>query len=313
MAIIKEFREFFLRNIKLPIGTKKDQEANVAVTYTAIIDGVSKTVYNRFLKNNYPSEDVFKKLFESITFKLNTEDTATTSEQGLVKIATDNQVQLGTSTVNGYQLVPKPSQVLYLYTVNSLPTNDPPPNDPPVNILRGAGNFKVGDLFLIVLTTSADFGKLYVCTDANTPTFSLLGVTHPIPIGGTTGQVIEKINSTNFNTQWATPILPNGTKIAMLYISQTSTNAPTAVEIKNSIGTFTYSYTNTGLYAITCTGAFLATKTFIRFSGVSRLGGKVDILRNNDNVIVIATYNFSTGAAQNALLGTDWLEIITLP
>ena len=308
MAIIKEFREFFLRNIKLPTGTKKDQEANVAVTYTAIIDGVSKTVYNRFLKHNYPSEDVFKKLFESITFKLNTEDTATTSEQGLVKIATDSQVGLGTSTVDGYQLVPKPSQVLYLYTVNSLPTNSLP-----VNGFRADGNFKVGDLFLIVLTTSADFGKLYVCTDANTPTFSLLGVTHPIPIGGTTGQVIEKIDSTNFNTQWATPILPNGTKIAMLYISQTSTNAPTAVEIKNSIGTFMYSYTNTGLYAITCTCAFLATKTFIRFSGVSRLGGKVDILRNNDNVIVIATYNFSTGAAQNALLGSDWLEIITLP
>ena len=308
MAIIKEFREFFLRNIKLPTGTKKDQEANVAVTYTAIIDGVSKTVYNRFLKNNYPSEDVFKKLFESITFKLNTEDTATTSEQGLVKIATDNQVQLGTSTINGYQLVPKPSQVLYLYTVNSLPTDSLP-----VSGFRAAGNFKVGDLFLIVLTTSADFGKLYVCTNASTPTFSLLGVTHPIPIGGTTGQVIEKINSTNFNTQWATPILPNGTKIAMLYISQTGTNAPTAVQIKNSIGTFTYSYTDTGLYAITCTGAFLAAKTFIRFSGVSRLGGKVDILRNNDNVIVIATYNFSTGAAQNALLGSDWLEIIILP
>lgn len=308
MAIIKEFREFFLRNIKLPIGTKKDQEANVAVTYTAIIDGVSKTVYNRFLKNNYPSEDVFKKLFESITFKLNTEDTATTSEQGLVKIATDNQVQLGTSTINGYQLVPKPSQVLYLYTANSLPTNDPPASG-----FRAAGNFKVGDLFLIVLTTSADFGKLYVCTNASTPTFSLLGVTHPIPIGGTTGQVIEKINSTNFNTQWATPILPNGTKIAMLYISQTGTNAPTAVEIKNSIGTFTYSYTDTGLYAITCTGAFLAAKTFIRFSGVSRLQGKVDILRNTDNVIVIATYDFSTGAAKNAVLASDWLEIITLP
>ena len=304
MAIIKEFREFFLRNIKLPIGTKKDQENNVDVTYTAIIDGVSKTVYNRFLKNNYPSEDVFKKLFESITFKLNTEDTATTSEQGLVKIATDNQVQLGTSTINGYQLVPKPSQVLYVYTVNSLPI--------PNNNLR-AGNFKVGDLFLIVLTTSADFGKLYVCTDANIPTFSLLGVTHPIPIGGTTGQVIEKINSTNFNIQWATPMLPNGTKIAMLYISQTGTNAPTAVEIKNSIGTFTYSYTNTGLYAITCTGAFLAAKTFIRFSGVSRLQGKVDILRNTDNVIVIATYDFSTGAAKNAVLASDWLEIITLP
>jgi hypothetical protein len=299
MAIIKEFREFFLRNVKLPTGTKKDQETNFAVDYTAIIDGISKTVYNRFLKDNYPSEDVFKKLFESITFKLNIEDTATVSEQGLVRVATDNQVQLGTATTNGYQLVPKPSQVLYVYTTNSLPIV--------------AGNFKVGDLYLIVLITSADFGKLYICTDASTPTFSLLGVTHPIPSGGTTGQVIEKINSTNFNVQWATPFLPNGTKVAMLQVTQTSTNAPTAAEFINSVGTFTYGYTSPGVYTLTCTGAFLAAKTFIKYSTISKFGGKIYIVRTNDNLINILTFDSTGATPTDAVLGTDWIEIITLP
>ena len=56
MTIIKEFREFFLRNAKVLTGTKKDQEINFATQYTAVLDGVSKTVYNRFLKDNYPAQ-----------------------------------------------------------------------------------------------------------------------------------------------------------------------------------------------------------------------------------------------------------------
>ena len=299
MTIIKEFREFFLRNAKVLTGTKKDQEINFATQYTAVLDGVSKTVYNRFLKNNYPSEDVFKKLFESITFKLNTEDTATSSQQGLVEIATDNEVILGTNTYNSFQLTPKPSQVLYLKTANSLPTS--------------AGNFKVGDIYLIVLITSADFGKLYVCTNASTPTFSLLGVTHPIHSGGTAGQVIEKINSTNFNTQWATPALPNGTKCAMLYIRQGGTLAPTATEIVNTIGTFVYGYTSGGTYSITCTGKFLADKTFIKFSGLPRNGGILDVVRASNDVLIITTLDAVGGSPRNAVLSTDWIEIIIIP
>lgn len=85
MSVIKEFREFFLRNVKTTTGSKPDQEVGFPVTY--VVDGVQRN--NRFLKNHVPSENVYKKLFESIPFKLNVEDTATTTTQGLVKVATD--------------------------------------------------------------------------------------------------------------------------------------------------------------------------------------------------------------------------------
>lgn len=84
---IKEFREFFLRNIKVSSGAKQDQESGYVISY--VVKGLTK--FNRFLKGNYPSEGVFEKLFESIAFKLNPEDTASSSEQGLIKKATDTE------------------------------------------------------------------------------------------------------------------------------------------------------------------------------------------------------------------------------
>lgn len=81
----KEYREFFLRAAKVSSGSKRDQEPGFPTTY--IIDG--ETVYNRFLEGHYPSEAVFTKLFESLTFKLNPEDTATDTLQGLAKSSTD--------------------------------------------------------------------------------------------------------------------------------------------------------------------------------------------------------------------------------
>lgn len=90
LSTIKEFREFFLRNTVVNTGSKPDQEINYPVTYTTTnLLGQILTVYNRFIKNNYPTADVFSKLYSSITFKLNPEDTATTNIQGIVKVATD--------------------------------------------------------------------------------------------------------------------------------------------------------------------------------------------------------------------------------
>lgn len=94
MPTIKEFREFFLRNTAVNAGAKRDQETGFPTQY--LIDGVLK--YNRFLKGDYPNEDVFKKLFESIPFKLNPEDTATTLIQGLLKLATDADAIASTET-----------------------------------------------------------------------------------------------------------------------------------------------------------------------------------------------------------------------
>ena len=45
MSVIKEFREFFLRNTKVTIGSKADQESNFPVQYQVN----SNLEYNRFL------------------------------------------------------------------------------------------------------------------------------------------------------------------------------------------------------------------------------------------------------------------------
>lgn len=89
MPTIKEFKQFFIRNTKTTTGSYPDQEVDYPVT----ISVKGKTKFNRFLKDNFPSEGVLAKLFESITFKLNKEDTASSSVQGLVKKATDIQAE----------------------------------------------------------------------------------------------------------------------------------------------------------------------------------------------------------------------------
>lgn len=109
MSAIKEYREFFLRNVAVTSGAKKDQETGYPLQY--IITGIG-SVFNRFLKSNYPSEDVNKKLFESITFKLNPEDTANLIEQGLVRVATDVEGIARTSSGAGvFTNVVKPHQL----------------------------------------------------------------------------------------------------------------------------------------------------------------------------------------------------------
>ncbi len=94
MATIKEYREFFLRNVQVNSGTKADQELGFALMY--LVNGVSR--FNRFLKGNFPSENVMKKFTTSITFKLNQEDTAKLTEQGLSVTATDTNAESRTSS-----------------------------------------------------------------------------------------------------------------------------------------------------------------------------------------------------------------------
>jgi hypothetical protein len=89
---LKEFREFFFRHTQVNSGTVPDQETGFALQYTIIKNGVATLVYNRLLRDDFPSEDVYRKLLESITFKLNPADRATNSLQGLAKTASDFDV-----------------------------------------------------------------------------------------------------------------------------------------------------------------------------------------------------------------------------
>jgi len=109
MPIYKEYREWFLRHTQVNTGTKIDQEVGFPLQY--IITGKGN-VFNRFLKGDFPTENVFKKLFESVAFKLNVEDTASQTAQGLVRIATDVEAEGRTDNgANTFENVVKPHQL----------------------------------------------------------------------------------------------------------------------------------------------------------------------------------------------------------
>jgi len=107
MALDREYKEFFLRDSQEAGGPYPDQEVGFPIEYQVNIPGGGTvTVKNRYLTEHYPSQDVFTKLFESLAFQLNVEDTATEDYQGLVKRGTQAQFDDGdTVDSEGYFLV----------------------------------------------------------------------------------------------------------------------------------------------------------------------------------------------------------------
>jgi hypothetical protein len=119
---IKEFKSFFLRNTVVTGGAEPDQELAFPTQYFVTIDGVPTQKYNRFLKNHFPSESVFRKLFDSIPFFLNASSTAdynSSGEQGLVKAATDVNAIARTSRASTVDktTVLQPHQMIEVVTV----------------------------------------------------------------------------------------------------------------------------------------------------------------------------------------------------
>lgn len=109
---VKEFREFFLRNIPVTSGLKPDKQSNYPTTYTiSTPSGGTVNVYNRFKKGNYPTEEVFAKLFESIAFKLNSEDTRTNVQQGLSMLASGRDIPNRTAIKNNFALGVSPANL----------------------------------------------------------------------------------------------------------------------------------------------------------------------------------------------------------
>lgn len=114
---VKEFREFFLRTNQVVTGNKKDQQVNYPIN--SLIGSIRKG--NRFLKGHFPTEDVFKKLFESIAFKKNVEDTADSTNQGLVRLATDTEAKNRTIKLAGtFTTVTSPEQLPEVVVNNTI-------------------------------------------------------------------------------------------------------------------------------------------------------------------------------------------------
>lgn len=73
-------------------------------------DVPSGNSYKRFKSENIPDEKAYRDLFESLAFKLEEDDTASESQQGLVKLATDNQAR-DRDIVSGMQISVRPHQL----------------------------------------------------------------------------------------------------------------------------------------------------------------------------------------------------------
>lgn len=70
------------------------------------------TAYTKFMQRNKPTQQVFKKLFDSIPFINDSADTASTTTAGHIRLATDIEVAARTSTwVDGHKRCVQPHQL----------------------------------------------------------------------------------------------------------------------------------------------------------------------------------------------------------
>ena len=111
------------------------------------------------------------------------------------------------------------------------------------------------------------------------------------------------------NGRAVSDILPTYTKYIAL-ISQSSTSAPTVIELENTIGPIVWTRNSTGIYYGTLTGAFTLDKTYVMLSNVE-LDSIVMAERSNNNIIQIDTTNLHnpTAAHHDSHLKKNTLEI----
>jgi len=126
----------------------------------------------------------------------------------------------------------------------------------------------------------------------------------------TDGIATTNMTITNtLNGRAVSDILPTYTKYIAL-ISQSSTSAPTVIELENTIGPIIWTRSATGVYFGTLTGAFTASKTYVMLSNV--VANSIVLAERKDaNSIQISTTNLHspTAAYHDSHLSNNTLEI----
>jgi hypothetical protein len=112
-----------------------------------------------------------------------------------------------------------------------------------------------------------------------------------------------------FNGRAVSDILPTYKKYIAL-ITQSSTAAPTVIELENTIGPIVWTRTAVGEYEGTLTGAFTSNKTYVTLSQVYT-NSIVVVYRKTNDVIEIETTNLHspTAAHHDTHLSNNTLEI----
>ena len=92
-------------------------------------------------------------------------------------------------------------------------------------------------------------------------------------------------------------------------ITQTSTNAPTVIELENTIGPIIWTRKTTGEYSGTLTGAFTANKTYAMISNVVADGIVRISTTANDINIITTNLHSPTAAKHDSHLSKNTIEI----
>ena len=106
-------------------------------------------------------------------------------------------------------------------------------------------------------------------------------------------------------------------KVYRAHLTQTGSNAPTAVIFENSLsGTPAYVYSSSGIYTMTLSSEWVSPKTYIsigQFGTKGVAGGgaahRIQAVRTDVNVITITTGNNDGSGVADGVLGATPIEV----
>lgn len=98
-------------------------------------------------------------------------------------------------------------------------------------------------------------------------------------------------------------------------VTQTSTSAPTATVLENSLGAaVVWARSNTGVYTATLAGAFTSDKTFIMSSGsTGAITAVKDVVTARTSADVVTVSTGAAGTAADGILSAYAIEILVYP
>ena len=80
--------------------------------------GPTGNAYDKFRRENIPTEARYRELFDSVAFILNPADAAKENEQGLIRLANDSQARLRTKINDGWIYGVQPHMLPNLHTLD---------------------------------------------------------------------------------------------------------------------------------------------------------------------------------------------------
>jgi len=150
-------------------------------------DTPKTTSYGRLSQHNKPTESTFRDLLDSLTLKEEAGDTASESQQGLVKLCTDANAKSRTSASSGMQTLVRPHQLPMLIATGTteiasgVSTNSTGISISGVSITSGSNSrlsYKIEFVPNVIATkatpTVADYGLITDTADSGTPKRVLL-------------------------------------------------------------------------------------------------------------------------------------------